>query len=199
MKLELAKNLRLPKKDLSVIYASIAQTYQDLDKYLDALEYYNHELECLYSIDDSESVSFSWLDRVLELQASNLTICIRKACKSLLNVAIIKEKLNASFEDLQATYSKAYEKAKLTGNSSLQFKCIKLLKQTEDMFKVECEETQRIFSSLSQNEKTSDDDEMESDENSNEDGSEVDDDDRSLSFSSESKLFFHQNFISTLY
>ena len=105
-----------------------------------------------------------------------------------MSVAIIKEKLNASFLDLRDTYLKAYEKAKLAGSSSLQFKCIKLLKQTEDMFKIECEETQRIFSSLSANEKTGDEGEQESsDENSNEEGSDEDDeDDRSLSFSSES-------------
>jgi hypothetical protein len=47
--------LNIPKKDLALIYASIAQTYQDLEDPLNSLYYYKLELENCDS-NDNDSV-----------------------------------------------------------------------------------------------------------------------------------------------
>jgi len=68
-KLNLAKELGLPDQDLSPIYSSIAQTYQDLENCDASFKYYQLELTTL-APDNAAS-----------------------AVKTLLNMAYMKEKL----------------------------------------------------------------------------------------------------------
>ena len=56
-KLHYAILLNLPKKDLALIYASIAQTYQDLEDFMNSLKYYQLELDnCGEDTKDSVSI-----------------------------------------------------------------------------------------------------------------------------------------------
>ena len=45
-----------------------------------------------------------------------------KECKSLLNIAIIKEKLSVEFNDIKEIYMKAYKKAKEIVNNEISLK-----------------------------------------------------------------------------
>jgi len=99
--LEIAKIINGSSRELAVIYASIAQTYLDLNDLANSLAYYELELE---------TNSMSPETQVL----------------SLLNVCSIKEKLRVEFTDLKETYLKAYKKAKETTKILLQVSADKL-------------------------------------------------------------------------
>ncbi len=99
--LEIAKIINGSSSELAVIYASIAQTYLDLNDLANSLAYYELELE---------TNSMSPETQVL----------------SLLNVCSIKEKLRVEFTDLKETYLKAYKKAKETTKILLQVSADKL-------------------------------------------------------------------------
>ncbi len=43
-------------------------------------------------------------------------------CKSLLNMALLKEKLHIEFDEVKEVYSRAYEKAKSSSKIDLQVK-----------------------------------------------------------------------------
>ena len=47
-------------------------------------------------------------------------ILFKKECKSLLNVALLKEKLQVEFNELKEIYMRAYEKAKQTNKIPIQ-------------------------------------------------------------------------------
>jgi len=99
--LEIAKIINGSSSELAIIYASIAQTYLDLNDLANSLAYYELELE---------TNSMSPEAQVL----------------SLLNVCSIKEKLRVEFTDLKETYLKAYKKAKETTKILLQVSAEKL-------------------------------------------------------------------------
>lgn len=48
--------MKFSSSDMALIYSSIAQTYQDLDKYLDALKFYELELNETNTLNNKESV-----------------------------------------------------------------------------------------------------------------------------------------------
>jgi tetratricopeptide (TPR) repeat protein len=96
---------------LAVIYSSIAQTFQDLDNYEDALQYYKFELE-------------------------QIKDCNESAAKSLLNIAEVKEKLNANYEELYTIYMESFNKAELCDNKILQLKILRQLKELQYQLKI---------------------------------------------------------------
>lgn len=81
-----------------MIYASIAQTCQDLDDYINALEYFKFELQKI----GDEQVNYE------------------SSCKSLINIAYIKEKLKYDFDEIRSVYEAAFEKARAANNYALQ-------------------------------------------------------------------------------
>lgn len=166
--LKLSKKCDRPNSELSVIYASIAQTNQDLDRSEDALKYF-------------------------ELELNTFTLNSESECKSWLNIAHLKEKLHMEFNEIESVYLKAYDKAKEASNYQLEYKTLKLLKEAQKVYGISFHETEKKIISLSErttislNENSSsgqgssdkDDEEVE-DENENDESlifSESDDDD----------------------
>ncbi len=167
--LKLAKKCARPNSELSIIYASIAQTHQDLDRNEEALKYF-------------------------ELELSTFTLNPESECKSLLNIALLKEKLHMEFDEIERVYSRAYEKAKEASNAQLEYKTLNLLKDSQKLYGISCEDTERKIKSLNETAKFSldensnsgqgssdqDDDEEEEGENENDESlifSDSDDDD----------------------
>ena len=106
-----------------MIFASIAQTNQDLERYNEALKYF-------------------------ELELSTFSLNAESECKSLLNIALLKEKLHAEFDELKQLYTKAYEKAREASNTQLQLRTMNLLKDSQKLYGLSFEDTQRKINSL---------------------------------------------------
>jgi NF-kappa-B inhibitor-like protein 2 len=158
--------------ELSVIYASIAQTYNDLDKTPEAIKYFQLEMDTCSLNSESE-------------------------CKSLLNIAILKEKVQVEFEQLENIFKRAHEKAKEASNIQLQLKTMNLLRESQKLYRIDCEGTTKIINSLVEINKIKSNQSEESEKGtSDEDESEKDDneDAESLVFSSDSdEDEMHQN------
>jgi hypothetical protein len=56
--LSLSKKLNKSKEEISVIYSSIAQTYQDLDNYEEALKYFELEIKTNCTSEESVKIQF---------------------------------------------------------------------------------------------------------------------------------------------
>jgi len=93
--LEIAKIINGSNSELSIIYGSIAQTYLDLNDLVNALVYYELELEANHISPETQVIS-------------------------LLNVCSIKEKLKVEFTELKEIYLKAYKTAKDASKIHLQ-------------------------------------------------------------------------------
>lgn len=117
-KLKISKNLKKSNAEIAVIYSSIAQTYQDLDNYKEALKYFEFELKTSNSNDESVLLEEKFpRDYLLKLMK---ILMILKTVKTLLNIAYAKEKCQAEFEELDKIYADALESARKTGNQKLQ-------------------------------------------------------------------------------
>jgi hypothetical protein len=113
----MAKKINRPNSELALIYSSLSETCQDLNDLNKALEYY--DLEMKTNSMDIETVKERNLLNFLKQINHNIFL---KECKSLLNIAIIKEKLSAEFNAIKEIYMKAYKKAKEIVNNETSLK-----------------------------------------------------------------------------
>ena len=113
----MAKKINRPNSELALIYSSLSETCQDLNDLNKALEYY--DLEMKTNSMDIETVKERNLSNFLKLINHNILL---KECKSLLNIAIIKEKLSVEFNEIKEIYMKAYKKAKEIVNNEISLK-----------------------------------------------------------------------------
>jgi tetratricopeptide (TPR) repeat protein len=123
--LMIAKKCLRSSSELAIIYASIGQTYQDLDKCHEALEYF-------------------------ELEMSTFSLNPESECKSLINIAHLKEKLHDEFDEIKRDYTKAYEKARDSQNAQLQYKTLNLLKDAQKSYGLSCNDTESKLNTLAQ-------------------------------------------------
>ena len=113
----MAKKINRPNSELALIYSSLSETCQDLNDLNKVLEYY--DLEMKTNSMDIETVKERNLLNFLKQINHNIFL---KECKSLLNIAIIKEKLSAEFNAIKEIYMKAYKKAKEIVNNETSLK-----------------------------------------------------------------------------
>jgi hypothetical protein len=146
---------------MSLIYSSIGQTYQDLDNYREAIKYFELELQTFSANSISE-------------------------CKSLMNIAVLQEKLHLGFTDIKQTYLKALKKAKEASNLKLQLKILKLFKDCQKVYGIDYEETNRMIHEVDKQNAFSSSNQTEDCSSSDEEASNDDEDNESLVFSSES-------------
>lgn len=148
---------------MALIFASIAQTYQDLDNYREAIKYFELELQTFSANSISE-------------------------CKSLMNIAVLQEKLHLGFTDIKETYFKALKKAKEASNLKLQLKILKLFKECQKVYGIDYEETNRMIHEVDKQNAFRSSNQREESSSSEDETPNDDEDNESLVFSSESSL-----------
>lgn len=148
---------------MALIFASIAQTYQDLDNYREAIKYFELELQTFSANSISE-------------------------CKSLMNIAVLQEKLHLGFTDIKETYFKALKKAKEASNLKLQLKILKLFKECQKVYGINYEETNQMIHEVDKQNAFRSSNQREESSSSEDETPNDDEDNESLVFSSESSL-----------
>jgi hypothetical protein len=164
MQLSIAEKLSRPSPEMALIFSSIGQTYQDLDNYREAIKYFELELQTFSANSISE-------------------------CKSLMNIAVLQEKLHLGFTDVKETYFKALKKAKEASNLKLQLKILKLFKECQKVYGIDYEETNRMIHEVDKQNAFRSSNQQEDSSSSDDEAPSDDEDTESLVFSSESWLF----------
>ncbi|GAB6025782.1 hypothetical protein CHUAL_011763 [Chamberlinius hualienensis] len=97
-----SRKLKSEDKDLAPLYVSLALTYSDILKFEEAAHYYDLELKC-------------WKNNPEE------------KCKSLMNLANCKSRLNGSYEEIVGDYTRALKNASIAKNRLLEKQCLESL------------------------------------------------------------------------
>jgi hypothetical protein len=103
--------------------------------------------------------------------------------------------LNADFNEIKENYTKALETAKSFNDSSLryQLKVLKMLKDTQLTYGVNCDEINKTIKSINEIRKIKNEDSSESDDSNEDNDDEENPGDESISFSSDSDIDNHND------